>query len=66
MTTYYVCHGFGTVQYVELKDGSAFGTGLPNTESFSDESAALARAEELGWVSPEQEEDPLDLLIVED
>tara|TARA_S200002703_G_scaffold152281_1_gene152554 strand:- start:155 stop:355 length:201 start_codon:yes stop_codon:yes gene_type:complete len=66
MTTYYVCHGFGTVQYVELKEDRAFGTGLPNTETFTDESAARARAEELGWVFPEPEEDFSKLLIVED
>jgi len=56
MTTYYVCHGPDVVHYIELEEGSAFSTGQPNSEEFSDEAAARARAEELGYVFPTEEE----------
>ena len=58
MTTYYVCHGPNAVHYVEVEEGSVFSTGQPNSESFTDETAARARAEELGYVfEPEEEVD---------
>ena len=57
MTTYYVCHGPDVVHYVEVAEGSAFETGQPNSESFTDETAARARAEELGYVFTDEDED---------
>ena len=56
MTTYYVCYGPDVVHYIELEEGSAFSTGQPNSEKFTDEAAARARAEELGYVFPTEEE----------
>ena len=50
MTTYYVCYGPDAVHYVEVSEGSVFTTVQPNSEAFTDESAARARAEELGYV----------------
>ena len=52
MTTYYVCHGSEVVHNIEVADDAAFDTGQPNTETFTDEAAARARAEELGYVFP--------------
>ena len=46
---YYVCHGPNAVHYIEVEDGSTFSTGQPNSEEFTDEAAARARAEELGY-----------------
>lgn len=57
MTTYYVCHGPNAVHYIEVEAGSAFSTGQPNSESFTDETAARARAEELGYVFTDEDED---------
>jgi len=54
--TYYVCHGTGAVHYIEVGDGSAFVTGQPTVEEFTDEAAAKARATELGYVFDEEEE----------
>ena len=56
MTFYYVCHGPEAVHYIEVADGAIFDTGQPNTETFTDEAAARARAEELGYVFPEERE----------
>ena len=56
MTTYYVCHGPEVVHYLEVNEGSTFETGQPNVEAFTDHSAARARAEELGYVFPEEGE----------
>lgn len=56
MTTYYVCHGPNAVHYIEVEEGSTFSTGQPNSEEFSDEATARARAEELGYVFPVEEE----------
>lgn len=53
MTTYYVCYGPEAVHYLEVPAGVSFTTGQPNTESFTDEAEARARAEELGYVFPE-------------
>ena len=49
-TTYYICHGPNAVHFLEVEEGQTFTTGQPNTESFTDEAAARARAEELGYV----------------
>ena len=54
--TYYVCHGTGTVHYIEVGDGSTFVTGQPAVEEFTDEAAAKARAIELGYVFDEEDE----------
>lgn len=50
MITYCVCHGPEVVHYIEVNDGSSFFTGQPDTEPFTDEALARARAEELGYV----------------
>ena len=55
MTTYYVCHG-PKVHYIELEEGSTFSTGQSVSEEFSDKATARARAEELGYVFPVEEE----------
>ena len=57
MTTYYVCHGPNAVHYIEVEAGFVFATGQPNSESFTDEAAARARAEELGYVFPAEDDD---------
>ena len=57
MTTYYVCHGPDAVHYIEVEAGSVFATGQPNSESFTDEAAARTRAEELGYVFTDEDED---------
>ena len=54
--TYYICHGTGSVHYIEVGDGSTFVTGQPNIEQFDNKAAAVARATELGYVFPEKEE----------
>ena len=54
--TYYICHGTGAVHYLEIDDGSAFVTGQPITEEFTDEAAAKTRAIELGYIFNEEEE----------
>ena len=54
--TYYICHGSGTVHYIEVPEGTDFASGQPNIEEFSEEPAARARAEELGYVFPTEEE----------
>ena len=56
MTTYYVCHGPNAVHYIEVEEGTAFNSGQPNNESFTDEATARTRAEELGYVFPVEEE----------
>ncbi len=61
MTTYHVCHGPNAVHYVEVEDGSSFITGQPNSEEFTDEATARARAEELGYVFPTEDEQEPDL-----
>ncbi len=48
--TYYICHGAGTVHYIEIGEGQAFKTGQPTVEEFTDEAVAKARAIELGYV----------------
>ena len=55
--TYHVCHGAGAVHYIEISDGSTFVTGQPTVEEFTDESAAKARAIELGYVFDSEEEE---------
>lgn len=55
--TYYVCHGAKAVHYIEVGDGSAFVTGQPTVEEFTDEAAAKARAIELGYVFEEDAEE---------
>jgi hypothetical protein len=55
-TTYYVCHGPDVVHYVELEQGSAFKSGQPNIQQFDNEQEGKARAEELGYVFPTEEE----------
>ena len=57
MTLYYVCHGPEAVHYLEVYGSSAFSTGQPNSESFTDRSAARARAEELGYVFQSEDSD---------
>ena len=42
------------VHYIEVNNGSTFTTGQPNTETFTDEALACARAEELGYVFEEE------------
>lgn len=54
--TYYICHGPEAVHYVEVPEGSSFVSGQPTIEEFTDEALAIARAEELGYVFPEEEE----------
>ena len=56
-TTYYVCHGPNAVHYVELDSGSNMSSGQPNIEQFDTETEAVARATELGYVFPTEEED---------
>ena len=53
--TYHVCHGSGTVHYIEVAEGSSFASGQPTIEDFTDEAAAKARAIELGYVFDEEE-----------
>ena len=53
--TYHVCHGAGTVHYIEVSEGSSFASGQPTIENFTDEATAKARAVELGYVFPEDE-----------
>lgn len=54
--TYVVIHdGEGFVQYLEGEPGTALGTGQPHVETFTDEAAARARAEELGFIFPDPE-----------
>ena len=48
--TYYICHGSGSVHYLEINEGQAFKTGQSTVEEFTDEAAAKARAIELGYV----------------
>ena len=55
--TYHVCHGAGAVHYIEVSEGSAFVSGQPTVEDFTDEAAAKARATELGYVFDEEEEE---------
>lgn len=52
---YFVCHGPDAVHYSELEPRSIIETGQPNCEEFTDEAAAIARAEELGYVFPNPE-----------
>ena len=54
MTFYCVCYGPEVVHYIEVADGATFDTGQPNTETFTDEATARTRAEELGYVFPEE------------
>ncbi len=54
--TYYICHGAGAVHYIEVSEGTDFASGQPSIEEFSEETAARARAEELGYVFPTEEE----------
>ena len=56
-TTYYVCHGPNAVHYVELNSGSNMSSGQPNIEQFDNEVEAVARATELGYVFPTEEEE---------
>ena len=56
-TTYYVCHGPNAVHYVELDSGSNMSSGQPNIEQFDNEATAVARATELGYVFPTEEEE---------
>jgi hypothetical protein len=50
--TFLVLHGGedGEVVYLEGDAGDVITTGRPTTETFTDEAAAKARAEELGYV----------------
>ena len=58
---WYVCHSGGdkpdVVHLVGLSAGSAMATGQPNVEPFDGEASATARAVELGYVIP-VDEDP--------
>ena len=45
------------VHFVEADDNSVITSGQPNFEEFTDESAAKARAIELGYVFEEDEEE---------
>jgi len=54
--TYHVCHGAGAVHFLEISEGSSFTSGQPTVENFTDEATAKARAVELGYVFPEDEE----------
>ena len=56
-TTYYVCHGPNAVHYVEVEGDSYMSSGQPNIEQFDNEAAAVARATELGYVFPTEEEE---------
>jgi len=49
----------GFVQYLDCEAGTALGTGQPHVEQFTDEAAARARAEELGYIFSAPENDPL-------
>ncbi len=53
--TWYVCHGPDTVHFVELDAGSALVSGQPNVEKFDTKAAAVARAEELGYVFEDED-----------
>ena len=55
--TYHVCHGAGAVHYIEVPEGSSFASGQPTVEDFTDGTAARARAEELGYVFTDEDED---------
>ena len=55
-TKYYVCHGPSAVHYSVVEDGSSMNSGQPNIQEFDNESDAVARATELGYVFPEDEE----------
>ena len=55
--TWHVCHGPEAVHYVELDAGSSLTSGQPNMEKFDTESAAVARAEELGYVFEDEDAD---------
>ena len=48
-TKYHVCWGPDAVAFVEVPDGSAFQTGQPNDESFTDQDEAALRAWELDF-----------------
>ena len=52
-TKYYVCHGPSAVHSGEVSAGSSITSGQPNIEQFDNEAAAKTRAEELGYVFPE-------------
>jgi hypothetical protein len=56
-TIYYVCHGPDAVHYVELDSGSNMSSGQTNIEQFDTEAEAVARATELGYVFPTEEEE---------
>jgi hypothetical protein len=56
MTSYHICYGPNAVHYIEVEEGSTFITGQPSTESFTDETVARSRAEELGYVFPVEPE----------
>jgi len=55
-TKWVVCHGPEVVHFGELTVGSSMMTGQPNCEHFDTEEEAVARAEELGYVFPVEEE----------
>ena len=55
-TKYYVCHGPSAVHYSVVEDGSSINSGQPNIQEFDNESDAVARATELGYVFDEEEE----------
>ena len=57
--TYVVAHNnAGLVHYLECKPGTTLGTGQPHVEQFTDETLAIARATELGYVFPDPENLP--------
>lgn len=60
-TKWVVCHGPGVVHFTELSAGSSMMTGQPNFEPFDNEQEAVARAEELGYVFPVEEDSLQDL-----
>lgn len=57
-TTYVVCHGWkndpAQVHYLVIPDDCSYVSGQPNIEEFDNESDAVARASELGYVFPDE------------
>ena len=55
-TKWVVCHGPDVVHFSVLSAGSSMMTGQPNCEHFDTEEEGLARAVELGYVPPAEED----------
>lgn len=58
-TSYYVCHGPNVVHYVESNNGETIVSGQPDIEQFDNEQEAKARAEELGYVFTNEDDEDL-------